>query len=115
MVTETVIVGEDQDGNLMLPFSDAVLTAVGWCEGDTINWNDNGDGTFTLTKVPSRVLVEVQTVQVIRNTYYIETLGDHPEYALDSVTCGDVETRSTKFLDEVIVSHRIVATVPDVE
>jgi hypothetical protein len=115
MLTETVTLEEDQDGNLVLPFSDAVLSTVGWNEGDAINWQDNGDGTFTLTKVVPKVLVEVQTVQIIRYKYYVEVPADHPEYALDSITCGDVDPRSKQYLDEVIVDHRIVANVPNVE
>jgi hypothetical protein len=115
MITETVVIDEDQDGNLVLPFSDTVLSAVGWNEGDTINWADNGDGSFTLTKVQPKVLVEVQTVQVIRCVYYVEVPADHPEYALDSVTCNQVDPHSKKYLDEVIVNHRVVARVPDVE
>jgi hypothetical protein len=115
MMSEIVTLDEDQDGNLVLPFSDKVLSAVGWNEGDTINWQDNGDGTFTLKKVEPRVLVEVQTVQVVRHMYYIETPADHIEYALDDVTCNDAPLHSKKYLDEVIVSHRVVAKIPNVE
>lgn len=38
----------DQDG--VLTFPPEVIAKAGWGEGDTINWEDNGDGSFTLTK-----------------------------------------------------------------
>lgn len=115
MVTETVVIDEDQDGNLVLPFSDAAMSAVGWNEGDRIDWHDNGDGTFTLTKVEPKVLIEVQTVQMVRHKYYVEVPADHPEYALDSVTCNEVTPHNKKYLDEVIVDYCIVPNVPNVE
>lgn len=35
----------------VLPLSDELLKKVGWKEGDTLEWIDNKDGTFTLRKV----------------------------------------------------------------
>jgi hypothetical protein len=43
----TVTVGEDG----VITFPDEVLKKVGWGEGDTINWQDSGDGSFILRKV----------------------------------------------------------------
>lgn len=106
---ETVQLEENQDGDLVLPLSDAVLNAVGWSTGDSIKWTDNGDGTFLLTKAaPTTVLVRVDTVRLVRHTYYVEAPVTHPEYALDTVTCGQATMCSKQFLDETIVSHRVV-------
>ena len=110
MHAETVELVEDHDGNLVLPLSDAALAAVGWNEGDTITWTDNGDGSFLLKKkVPELVMVQVETVQVVRNRYYVFAPVDHPEYALEDVVCHEVAPRSKKYLNEFIVSHRVVA------
>lgn len=38
------------DGEHYLEFSDEEMNYLGWKEGDTIVWNDNGNGTYTLTK-----------------------------------------------------------------
>ena len=41
---------QDENGDLLLPLSEEVLKSVGWKVGDIIIWNENKDGTFTLTK-----------------------------------------------------------------
>jgi bifunctional DNA-binding transcriptional regulator/antitoxin component of YhaV-PrlF toxin-antitoxin module len=47
----TIIVEEDPEtGELLLPFSDELLEQVGWKIGDTIEWIDNKDGTWTMRK-----------------------------------------------------------------
>lgn len=54
----------------------------------------------------AKVLVE--TVSTFRHRYVIETPDDHPEYALDTVVCNEAEEVSQMFLDETIVSHRVI-------
>jgi len=46
----TVKVEEDQFGDLILPLPESLLEELGWVEGDTLKWIDNGDGTFSLRK-----------------------------------------------------------------
>jgi hypothetical protein len=47
----TIIVEEDPEtGELMLPFSDEMLSEVGWKTGDTLTWTDNKNGSWTLSK-----------------------------------------------------------------
>ena len=48
--TYTVSVQEDEDGDLILPFPDGLLAQMGWKEGDILEWTDNKDGTFSITK-----------------------------------------------------------------
>lgn len=48
----TVAVQEDENGDLILPFPDALLQEMGWVEGDVLYWKDNGDGTFSISKTP---------------------------------------------------------------
>jgi hypothetical protein len=40
----------DEDGNLYVELPDALLNQMGWATGDTLEWLDNQDGTFTITK-----------------------------------------------------------------
>jgi bifunctional DNA-binding transcriptional regulator/antitoxin component of YhaV-PrlF toxin-antitoxin module len=48
----TVHVQEDPEtGELILPFADEMIEAVGWKEGDIIEWIDNKDGTWTMRKI----------------------------------------------------------------
>jgi hypothetical protein len=47
----TLTVEEDPEtGDAMLTFPPDLLAAAGWQEGDRINWKDNQDGTWSLTK-----------------------------------------------------------------
>ena len=41
---------EDGSGDLILPFPDDLLESAGWKEGDTLEWIDNENGTWTLRK-----------------------------------------------------------------
>ena len=40
----------DGDGNMYIELPDALLNQMGWATGDTLEWLDNEDGTFTITK-----------------------------------------------------------------
>jgi hypothetical protein len=47
----TITVEEDpENGDLILPFTDEILSEVGWVAGDTIVWTDNKDGSWTMRK-----------------------------------------------------------------
>ena len=47
--TWTVTVIEDGE-DIVLPFPDGLLESVDWQEGDTLEWIDNSDGSWTLRK-----------------------------------------------------------------
>jgi len=48
----TVTVEEDPEtGELILPLPADLLTMQGWVDGDTLEWHDNADGTWSLSKV----------------------------------------------------------------
>lgn len=55
-----------------------------------------------------KVLVLVDTMVVYRMRYCVEVPKDHPEYALDVVTMGDANEFSQLFIDENILSSRVV-------
>lgn len=50
--------------------------------------------------------IVVETVQVIKNRYFIET--DNVEWAGDDVTCGGLEPYQTTVIDESIISAKEV-------
>jgi hypothetical protein len=41
----------DHPGDLILELGDEICDPLGWLPGDTIQWIDNQDGTFTLRKL----------------------------------------------------------------
>ena len=48
----TITVEEDPEtGELILPLPEEALQLQGWVEGDTLEWIDNNDGSWTLQKV----------------------------------------------------------------
>jgi hypothetical protein len=51
MIKCTVSVQEDLvTGEQFIIFPEEIMTEVGWQDGDTIVWKDNGDGSWTLTR-----------------------------------------------------------------
>ena len=108
----TVKLEEDKNGDLILPFSDKLLKEMGWKEGDTLQWKDNENGSYTLSKKDEGIATEwvlVDTVSQFRQRYVVEVPKGKSEYALDSVTMEDVKEFSQKHLGETIVSHRVIS------
>ena len=105
----TVKLEEDEKtGDLLLPFTPEILDEVGWKIGDSVDWKDNHDGSFTLSKVDN-VWVMVDTVLTYRMRYCVQTPVTNPEYALDDVTMETAKEFSQLSIGEQIVSHRIVS------
>jgi len=47
---KTLIEDPENPGNLILDLGTELCEQLGWETGDSINWHDNGDGTWTLSK-----------------------------------------------------------------
>lgn len=106
----TVEVIEGEDGEAILPLPEELLQEAGWEEGDELDWKDNKDGTYTLSKLSKDTAwVLVETVQTFLHRYMVEVPKDHPEYALDTVTMEEAKEFSQKHLGEQIASHRVVS------
>lgn len=50
MTSWIVEVQEDSNGDAIIEIPPDALVELGWKEGDTIQWSDNKNGSFTLTK-----------------------------------------------------------------
>lgn len=54
MLTYTVTLETDPTtGELIMPFPPDLLNQMGWDFGDVLEWHDNDNGSFTLTKKDS--------------------------------------------------------------
>lgn len=110
-----VTVVEDDNGDLILPFPDDILNEVGWEEGDTLDWKDNKDGSFSLSKKEIKTEDEetewvlVECVSQFRQRYVCEVPKGKKEWALDTVTMEEANEFSQKHLNETIVSHRVIS------
>jgi len=49
--TITLEDAEDGSGDLVLPLPQDLLDNAGWKEGDTLEWIDNNNGTWSMKKV----------------------------------------------------------------
>ncbi len=49
-ITVTVVEDEQDPDQLLLDLGTELCEQLGWQVGDTLDWTDNGDGSWTLTK-----------------------------------------------------------------
>jgi len=106
---------DPETGDLILPLNDDILEDTGWKTGDTIEWIDNKDGSWTMRKKVETQLVMVECISTFRQRYLVEVpVGtdqygkDKSEWALDAVVMEEAKEFSQKHLGETIVSHRVV-------
>lgn len=95
---------EDEFGNLFVPLSDELLKEVGWKIGDTIEWIDNKDGSFSLKKKVPGKLILVETISYFRQRYVV------PEGTnLDNINFYELKEFSQKHIDERMMSSREIS------
>jgi hypothetical protein len=99
-------VQQDSVGDCFIELPEELLAEAGWKEGDTIHFDDNGDGSFTMSK---REWVLVETVSQFRERYMVQVPQGKTDWALDTVTMEEAKEFSQKHLGETIVSHRVVS------
>ncbi len=106
---------DPETGDLILPLSDDILEQAGWKTGDTIEWIDNKNGTWTMRKKVETQLVMVECISTFRQRYLVEVpIGvddfgtDKKDWALDTVVMEEAKEFSQKHLGETIISHRVV-------
>ena len=106
----TLVEADDGSGDLVIPFTDEQLAAAGWEMGDTIEWTDRGNGSWSLKKKePEKVWVMVEAVQQFRMRYMVQVPASNPEWAMDTVTMQEAKEFSQENMGETIVSHRVVS------
>jgi hypothetical protein len=100
---------KDENGDLILPLSDELCAEAGWKIGDTIEWIDNGDGTWTMRKKEmEKELVMVECISTFRMRYVVEVPIGKKEWAMDTVVCNEAQEFSQEHIGENIVSHRVI-------
>ena len=106
----TANVIEDENGEFLIPLPEDMLEELGWKVGDTIDWGDNKDGSYTLTKKEHTETewVLVEAVSTFRMRYMVEVPVGHKDWALDTVTMNEAKEFSQEHIGETIVSHRVV-------
>lgn len=113
----TLEVTENEHGDAIIEFPEDVMEQAGWSEGDNIQWADNKDGSWTLTKIEPVIAdadaekewVMVECISTFRERYMVQVPQGKAEWALDTVTMNQAKEFSQKYLGETIVSHRVVS------
>ena len=60
MKQDIATIKEREDGELYLEFPEDIMEELGWNEGDTLEWKDNGDGSWTIMKVDKMTSKDVE-------------------------------------------------------
>ena len=112
----TLEVKEDNEtGDAILEFPDDLMQEAGWKEGDTLEWIDNKDGSWTMKKKELTQWVLVECVSTFRERYMVEVpVGvddygkDKSLWALDTVTMQEAKEFSQEHIGEQIICHRVL-------
>ncbi|CAB4174157.1 hypothetical protein UFOVP961_26 [uncultured Caudovirales phage] len=101
---------DHKSGDVILPLPKDLLEEMDWKEGDTLDWKDNKDGSFSLSKKQKEIteLVLVECIQAYRMRYLVEVPKGQSEWALDTVVMNEAKEFSQKPMEEILVSHRVV-------
>jgi hypothetical protein len=98
-----------ENGDLVLPLNDEIFADLGWQIGDTVEWVDNEDGSWTLRKKEMKTeMVLVECVSMFRMRYVVEVPAGKKEWALDTVVMNEAQEFSQEHIGEEIVSHRVI-------
>lgn len=96
---------DPETGEYILNFTEEILKETGWREGDTLEWKDLGNGSWSITKKEENMdLYIVETVSMFRHRYAIRARS--LEHAYDTVVCNEASEFSQQHIDENIVTGR---------
>ena len=102
---------ETIDGDLYIELSDEILEGSGFKIGDTLDWKDNKDGSYTLTKAepipgPEGDLYLVETISMFHIKHVVR--AKNAEHAMDEVVMDDAKLKefSQNHIDYNIIGAR---------
>ncbi len=99
---------KDENGDLIIPLPEELLAETGWKIGDRLNWSDNMDGTFTLSKKETEIVL-VEAILLTKVQYMVEVPVGKSDWALDAVELEEVPDFASKYLGHQISSCRTVS------
>jgi hypothetical protein len=98
-------------GEYYIDLGEKVCNSLGWNVGDVVEWTDNKDGSFTLTKAVAEIEKELVLVECVSSyvmRYVVEVPKGKKEWALDTVSMHEAKEFSQRWLGETITSHRVI-------
>jgi hypothetical protein len=107
-------VQETIDGDLYIELNDEILEGSGFEVGDTLDWKDNKDGSYTLTKAepiagPEGDLYMVETISMFHIKHVVRAKSD--VHAMDEVVMDrpDLKEFSQNHIDYNIIGARKIS------
>jgi hypothetical protein len=102
-------VQETNDGELYIELNDEILEGSGFQVGDTLDWKDNKNGSYTLTKAvsePKGDLYVVEGISMFHMKFVVR--AKEAEHAMDEVVCdtGSLKEFSQNHVDFNILGAR---------
>ena len=105
MKSWTLPVKETEDGDLYIELNDEILEGSGFKIGDTLDWKDLKDGSYSLTKAEGDLYL-VESISVFHIRHVVR--AKNAEHAMDEVVMDDGNLRefSQKHIDCNIIDAR---------
>ena len=105
MKSWTLPVKETENGELYIELNDEILEGSGFKIGDTLDWKDLKDGSYSLTKAEGDLYL-VESISVFHIRHVVR--AKNAEHAMDEVVMDDGNLRefSQKHIDCNIIDAR---------
>lgn len=105
----TLPVQQNENGDYYIELNDEILEGSGLSIGDTLNWKDNKDGSYSLTKAEGDLYI-VDSISVFHIRHVVR--AKNAEHAMDEVVCddGNLKEFSQKHIDCNIIDARKIDT-----
>ena len=105
MKSWTLPVKETENGELYIELNDEILEGSGFKIGDTLDWKDLKDGSYSLTKAEDDLYL-VESISVFHIRHVVR--AKNAEHAMDEVVMDDGNLRefSQKHIDCNIIDAR---------
>jgi hypothetical protein len=105
MKSWTLPVKENESGELYIELNDEILEDSGFKIGDTLNWKDLKNGSFSLTKADGDLYL-VEGISMFHIKFVVR--AREAEHAMDEVVCdtGDLKEFSQNHVDFNILGAR---------
>ena len=105
MKSWTLPVKENESGELYIELNDEILEDSGFKIGDTLNWKDLKNGSFSLTKADGDLYL-VEGISMFHIKFVVR--AREAEHAMDEVVCdtGDLKEFSQNHVDFSILGAR---------
>ena len=108
MKSWTLPVKENENGELYIELNDEILEGSGFKIGDTLNWKDLKDGSYSLTKAEGDLYL-VEGISMFHMKFVVR--AKEAEHAMDEVVMdtGDLKEFSQNHIDFNILGARKIS------